>query len=601
MQNLLDYDYQRDVPRELGINRLDSQFGGNPTIRIAGYGGTAGITNSPNNRFDNVYQFTDNFTHVRGNHSLGMGASFRHIATIAREPNPIPGAYSPLPRATATLPGVANTGNAMADFLLGYPTQTQGGIGNGFRYTRHNEFGAYFKDDWQVSSQSHPEPGTALRPVSDPGMKSSTRCYTSISIPARSLHRRNTNRRDSRGLPIRPIRLIWRPGSALLTAPSATTGRFCVEDMESSTLSPKATAWFLSPATKRRVIPLTPTRSLPNLTLANGFPLALATQSLSVLTWEPQWKSPSSQQWSLYVQRELVSNLSVEVGYLGNKGSNIMGQREYNRPEPGATPIVSRRRYPQYASVAVIQPYGDSWYHALKVNVDRRFASSMGFRASWTFAKSLNTTGLGSYGESTEVIKRSPFDVGAEKGRSPYDARHRFTLSYAWELPFGPGKKFATDAKGFWGGLVGGWQLNGITILQSGTPVDLTLAADIANTGGAGGDNRPDRIGDPNEGGAKTVQQWFNTAAFALPRQFVWGNAGKNLITGPGITQWDISLFKNIALTETQRLQFRFEVFNFINHPNFDAPNAQFGTAQFGRILSAGEARELQFAVRYSF
>ena len=261
VQNLLDYDYQRDVPRELGINRLDSRFGGNPAISIAGYGRTAGITNSPNNRYDNVYQFTDNFTHVHGNHSLGMGASFRHIANNRAGTQPNPRGIFNFTARYSTLPGVANTGNAMADFLLGYPTQTQGGIGHGFRYTRHNEFGAYFKDDWQVSSQSHPEPGIALRSVSEPGMRSSTRCFTSISIPARSLHLRNTNRRDSRGLPIKPIRSIWRPGSALLTAPSATTGRFCVEDMESSILSPRATAWFLSPATKRRVIPSTPTRS----------------------------------------------------------------------------------------------------------------------------------------------------------------------------------------------------------------------------------------------------------------------------------------------------------------------------------------------------
>ena len=488
----------------------------------------------------------------------------------------------------------------MADFLLGYPTQTQGGIGHGFRYTRHNEFGAYIKDDWQVSRNLTLNLGLRYDRFGAWYEKFDEVLYfdfnTGEITPPSQYEQKGFPRASYKADPIDlapRFGFAYRPFGGNRTVLRGGYGIFYSFTQGYSLV--------LIPSNEKASYTFNADPIVPNLTLANGFPLALATQSLSVLTWEPQWKSPSSQQWSLYVQRELVSNLSVEVGYLGNKGSNIMGQREYNRPEPGATSIVSRRRYPQYASVAVIQPYGDSWYHGLKVNVDRRFASSMGFRASWTFAKSLNTTGLGSYGESTEVIKRSPFDVGAEKGRSPYDARHRFTLSYAWELPFGPGKKFATDAKGFWGGLVGGWQLNGITILQTGTPVDLTLATDIANTGGAGGDNRPDRIGDPNEGGAKTVQQWFNTAAFALPRQFVWGNAGKNLITGPGITQWDISLFKNIALTETQRLQFRFEVFNFINHPNFDAPNAQFGTAQFGRILSAGEARELQFAVRYSF
>src|SRR5262249_4298859 len=149
-QFLRDFDEARDVPKELGVKRLDSRFGGNPTISIAGFNRTAGITNSPNDRSDNVYQVVDNFTTVRGNHALGAGVNIRQIQNNGGvQPNPR-GIFTFTSRYTAQ-PGVTGTGSAMADFLLGFPTPTQGGTGDGFRNARHNEFGAYLKDDWRIS------------------------------------------------------------------------------------------------------------------------------------------------------------------------------------------------------------------------------------------------------------------------------------------------------------------------------------------------------------------------------------------------------------------------------------------------------------------
>ena len=126
------------------------------------------------------------------------------------------------------------------------------------------------------------------------------------------------------------------------------------------------------------------------------------------------------------------------------------------------------------------------------------------------------------------------------------------------------------------------------------------MITDNANTGGGGGDDFPDRIGDPNDGPG-TITEWFDTGAFAMPAALDWGDAGRNIIRGPGTINLDFSIFKNFFITENQSLQFRAEFFNITNHTNFDVPNTRFGTSQFGRIFSAGDSRQIQFAFKYIF
>jgi hypothetical protein len=166
-----------------------------------------------------------------------------------------------------------------------------------------------------------------------------------------------------------------------------------------------------------------------------------------------------------------------------------------------------------------------------------------------------------------------------------FDARHRFVASYVWDLPLGKG----------W--LREGWQLSGVTSLQGGTPVDVGMSTDNSNTGDGGSQDRPDLVGNVNHG-PKTPQQWFNINAFARPPLYSFGTAGRNLITGPGMKTSDLSVSKNFKVRETGRMQLRWEVFNIFNHPNFDPPNATFGTARFGQISSAEDARELQFGMK---
>ena len=610
IQDLKDFEEDRDIPGELGIGRLDDFFGGHPRIQIAGFARTGGISNSPNDRFDNTYILINNLTHTQGDHRLSTGVSFRHYQNNRAGVQPTPRGQFVFNGTYTTLPGASATGHSMADFLLGFPFQSTGGIGNGFRDTRWNEFALYLQDDWQI----HPDLtlNLGLRyEYYGPKYEVNDRYYffdreavdsdgnLGEVVSTEEFVRRGHPSRSYNGdkLDFAPrLGLAWRPFGDNKTVVRAGFGMYHYNGQGYGLVVNNNP----SPETRRLSFNGNRTPSaqgdplFPDLTLANAFPLAKAGESLSSWGWQEDWKSPYNQIYSLYVQHEVIRNTTVEVGYVSNKGTNLMGPRNINRPVPGPGSFVDRRPFRAFSTVYEFHPYADSWYHAFKFNAQRRFSDGLSFRASWTVSKGMNIAGLGSFGESQEIIKRNWFDVPGQKALTKYDAPNRFTFSASYALPFSNPTSGVLDA------IIGGWQINGIFILQDGTPIDTRLVTDNANTGGGGGDDFPDRIGDPNNGPG-TIKEFFNTGAFALPAALDWGDAGRNIIRGPGTINLDFSIFKNFFITENQTFQFRAEFFNILNHANFDVPNSSFGTSQFGQIFSAGDSRQIQFAFKYIF
>jgi hypothetical protein len=176
---------------------------------------------------------------------------------------------------------------------------------------------------------------------------------------------------------------------------------------------------------------------------------------------------------------------------------------------------------------------------------------------------------------------------------------HRFVASYVYDMPFGRGKALLANANRFVEGALGGWTVAGITTLSSGRVVNLSVQGNPSNTGGP---DRPDVVGDWRLGGdQRSLNRWFNTAAFVRNAQFAFGNAGRNLIEGPGSVSFDFAIYKHFALREGLRLQFRAEAFNFMNTPQFGIPNAQVGNQNFGIISSAERSRNLQFGLKVIF
>jgi hypothetical protein len=332
-------------------------------------------------------------------------------------------------------------------------------------------------------------------------------------------------------------------------------------------------------------------------------------------------------QWTLELEKSLAENLVVGVAYLGSAASNLdLSVSNFNNPDPGF-----RNSQDQIQRARPIQFYADSSnpseliqagtirrldssvssnYNALQLRAEKRYSRGVTFTASFNYQKAMgigySSNENGGFGP---VNPQDPRNLGADYGRSALDQRLRFVFSHVWEIPW------MREAEGLQGALLGGWAVNGIVSLTSGLPVTVIQSGDWHRTGPASA-GRPHIIhGEAVERvmEGRTIDRWFNTGAFipskcdGCPTGLYlgpkgYGNAGVGLFDAPAQKTWDFGLFKNFAITEGQRLQFRWEVFNLLNTPQFNAPNSILDTATFGQISSTViDNREMQFALKYSF
>ncbi|MBI4474384.1 MAG: TonB-dependent receptor [Acidobacteria bacterium] len=575
----------RNMPEVLGITGTQGHvYPGPPTISISGYNRTAALGNTPNNRAEDTFQLIDNVSYTLRNHALGFGVDFKKLRENGGNASGSRGSFTFSQRFT-TLPGVANTGEAMADFLLGYPTNASVGLGNGYTNIRQFLSAFYIKDDWQVSPRLTLNLGVRYEyfsPLTEVRDRIPSFDYVRGELVpvgqggvSRNLYEKDWNNFAPRfGFAYQPFgnaKTVLRGGYGVFySAPMPYMG------------------WSAGSGTLLQSANVVSDPTFPNITIGNAFPQNLLQVSRSVTLMNRNLRTPYNQQWTLGLQREIVKEFVLDVSYVGNKGTKLISgsQKNINQAIPGPGAVAARRPYPTFSNISMFESDGLSIYHGLRSGLQRRFTGGFSLNVSHTWSKMIDVTGTAFLAESGNNAKRDVRNRRAERGRSIFDARQRFVVSYVLELPFeGP--------------LLGGWQVSGVTTLQTGTPVDTGVNFDSANTGSTG-DSRPDLIGNPNNG-PKTPQQWFNVNAFARPPQFSFGNAGKNIITGPGINNFDFSLSKNFRVRESGQIQFRAEVFNLMNHANFDAPNATFGNAQFGAISSAADPREIQFGLKFVF
>jgi hypothetical protein len=253
---------------------------------------------------------------------------------------------------------------------------------------------------------------------------------------------------------------------------------------------------------------------------------------------------------------------------------------------------------------------GNTSYNALQTEVTHRLSPDLQFRVNYTWAKNLDMnsglTGAQSQNQSQMVMDRN--DLRRDWGRSALGVASQASISARYELPFGHGKRWARNAGGVGGKLIGGWQLNGITTLLSGFPFTPVIGA---NRSGDGDTRNPDRPSLSSSFSGPVIlghqSQWFNPNAFALPAFGTYGNLGRGVFSGPGLTEVDVSLFKNTAVSERVKLQFRAEFFNVLNHTNLGTPNPTvFSGAAYnasaGLITAlATTPRQIQFGLKLIF
>jgi hypothetical protein len=342
----------------------------------------------------------------------------------------------------------------------------------------------------------------------------------------------------------------------------------------------------------------------------------------TIFALDPDAEPPSVRNWNVSIQRSFRQRYVVEARYVGAKGRHLPRNVEANPAvfQPGATAQNADRRR-VYAgcppdgsacalsTVAMLKSVARSSYQSGQVSLSRRFGESAGFNLSYWYSQTfdhlsaMNLSGAAARPLAGENdLAQNPFDLEAEWGPSLFDARHRIVASASWALPGPVGSRAVRAA-------LAGWQLNVIASHNSGTPFTVSDSANVAlqaNSPPISGfpASRPNLVGDPNTG-PRSVEEWISRSAFqrlnVQTQAGQFGNAGRNIARGPGYTNVDLALIRDFRLTASARLQIRAEVFNVLNHANLGLPVADLNSPSFGRILTAGPPRLMQFAAKLIF
>jgi hypothetical protein len=360
--------------------------------------------------------------------------------------------------------------------------------------------------------------------------------------------------------------------------------------------------------------PFQPQVSVSNGSVDNPGAGGAASLPFAMTAQDIEFKHPTAYSFAAGVQREVPAGFIVDVTYVGRLGYDLQRERNINQLQPGtlqANPdvnIAALRPYRGYGAIRLSENAGHSTYHSLQISADRRYLNGLKVGFAYTLSRSMDN------GSDKRTVVWNTYDDSGFWGLSNFDRRHVLSVYYIYDLPFWKEQNGAIK------NALGGWQISGATFFRSGTPFSVVRTNDVAGVGDGNFGQPYNLVGDPTAGangqfsaGAGSDQNlWFNPAAFTAPSPGTFGNAPRNTLRNPGEQQWDIALFKNFRVTNTQKLQFRAEIFNFINHPNWNNIAGSTTTsgwttvdpsnANFGRVTSKTDARrDIQLSLRYLF
>ncbi|MBI3473969.1 MAG: hypothetical protein HY013_21655, partial [Candidatus Solibacter usitatus] len=284
---------------------------------------------------------------------------------------------------------------------------------------------------------------------------------------------------------------------------------------------------------------------------------------------------------------------AATLSYVGNRGREMITRVDHNEVAPGLyTNLQAARPYPALGTVRLYENIGLSWYNALQLKIERRFERGFGYTFAYSFARNLDE-----FGASITDVPTPFAPKGYERGRSQLERRHVLTVNSIYQLPVGRGRALGAGLHPVANAVIGGWQLSGIYSFTSGEPLSFTVPG---ATLGNGFSTRPNLVGNPRVS-APSADLWFNPDAFQSPARYAFGNSGLGLLDAPGTHLLDLGLLKDFHFAEQRYLQFRWELFNAPNHVNLNSPNTTLGVATTGKILSAGNARQMQFGLKVVF
>ncbi len=336
------------------------------------------------------------------------------------------------------------------------------------------------------------------------------------------------------------------------------------------------------------------------LTMDNPFPVSPEEQfqtraGLSPEGMDPDFRTFYYQNWNLSLQHELAGQLVVEATYEGKVGHGLDKAVNINQAVQGSGSLQPRRPIQPWSNIIMQKNTGNSNYHAGLLKVEKRMSDGISFLSSYAWSKMIDD-GLNDSARSGGRAQNEA-RIDLERGLSGYDTRHRLSISSIVQLPFGQGRRFRSDSA-ILNSMFGGWEVATIMLARTGLRLTPRISGDWSGTGQR--TDRPDLIGDPNNG-PKSPEEWFNTDAFALQPRGQFGTAGRGIIEGPGSTNFDLSLIKRINFDETKRMELRFEFFNAFNTPTFWLPNTTANSSSFGKISQAQDARQIQVGMKLNF
>ena len=642
--NALPFNFGKNLGAQLGIPNVNRpaypNSSGLTNIDVAGFTSLGDSQYLPEHVFENIFQVADTLTLIKGRHSLKFGVDFRRQQrNFFQLSNPrgyfnFDGGY------TNDLT-TANGGNGLADLLFGVPISNEQDFLAGLYPTRYWDLAEFVQDDFRVTRNLTINMGLRYELTSPAngqvGNFDLNRAIVVTSYGADAVSHAGV-RFDKKDWGPR-LGFAWSVGKN--TVVRSAFGMFYSAEaniFDDLGLNPPQLTFYAANFNAGA-------NPLPSQLISNGFPSTLPPGSATNISGPVKTTGrirlvPRILEWNLSVQHQFAQNWLAQIGYVGTRSYDLWNHEasDFNQaPQILDTnfcgpdlsnctqPNFGRRYFAQQPNMTQVLPLDypqfQSFYNAFQASLNKRFSQGFNMLVSYTFAKNLgNADGnVGGY------VQNSYFP-NLEHGPVAPDLRQRFSVSYLYELPVGRGRRFFADANGITDAFLGGWQVAGITAAQSGEAVNAIMSNDLSNTGSFS--YRPNQIANPydfsfdipgqasfgcSNPGHQTLDCWFNQAAFVAPplapgqqSAHSFGDTKIGGLRGPNMVDFDLVLQKSFKVRESQQLEFRFELFNLFNHPNFGLPGGGSLVAvdvQGGGAITntASDNRQIELALKYTF
>lgn len=551
------------------------------------------------------------------------------------------GQYTSGPDPTNTKAAGSSNGFPEADFLLGLPNDVGLGVNAGTWGQRSNVIAPYIQDEWRATDK------------------------LTLNLGVRWEYNSTWSEVFSRQANFSPIAGVeqFQSGANMRTCPEELGAANCVVTNSGGLYNPYYRDWeprvglaynfgkstvlrgaytissFLEGTGTNLRLPLNPPfqsefENVYSTGTQTYFPGSTTDQGLAALSasgnplagslirlWDPNVRPDQVQQWNLSIEHQFPSDTLLSVGYVGQHGTHLMVPMPYFQKRlPGeagcpstsltvcGSPFLSGNPtlYNEISQISGTASNGDQAYDALQASVTKHLTRGLEFQVSYAYSKTM-TNAIGYYGQgsgqaaSNSAYWQNLYNSAAEWGPSYFDLTHNFVASYVYQLPYGSGRRFGSNANPIAKAVLGNWQISGIITDHTGFPITV-FGTDVSGTKSRGA--RADCIGPVSyPGGVGLGTTWFSTSAFAQPAAGTFGSCSNGTVRGPGLRDWDLGVAKEFPFSESKRLEFRAEFINFTNTPVFQAPNRSVTSTQFGEITNSvlNTERNIQLALKFYF